>query len=87
MSNFKKNKLGAAGFVIALIALFMKWVTIPVIGKLEGIIWLLGIVLSIIGLFSKPKGFAIAGIIISLIGIIWLIVVGGLTAIMALLPF
>jgi hypothetical protein len=87
MSSFKKNKLGAAGFVLALIAIVMNWITIPIIDKLQWLIWLAGLILSIIGMFRKPKTYAIAGLIISLIRIIILIIVGGLAAITALLSF
>ena len=66
----KSNGLGTAGFVLALIALFLGWV--PVLGW---ILWLLGLIFSFIGVFKKPKGLAIAGLVISLIGIIVLIVI------------
>lgn len=64
------NGIGTAGFVCALIALvtscipFFSWV-----------IWGIGLVLSFIGVFKKPRGFAIAGLIISLIGVILLIII------------
>ncbi len=64
------NGVGTAGFVLALIALFLGW--IPVLGW---IIWFLGLVLSFVGVFKIPKGMAIAGLVISLIGIILLLVV------------
>ncbi|MEL0456077.1 hypothetical protein WJN01_07555 [Flavobacteriaceae bacterium SZ-1-7] len=66
----KSNGLGTAGFVLALIALFIGW--IPILGWL---IWILGLVLSFIGIFKVPRGLAIAGLVISLIGIILLILV------------
>ncbi|SKB70642.1 hypothetical protein SAMN05660776_2602 [Salegentibacter holothuriorum] len=62
------NGTGTAGFVLALIALFLGW--IPLLGW---ILWLLGLVLSFVGLFNKPNGLAIAGLIISLIGVALLI--------------
>ena len=65
----KSNGVGVAGFVLALIAIFLCWV--PVLGW---ILWLLGLILSFVGVFKKPKGLAIAGLIISCIGIILLIV-------------
>jgi len=68
----KSNGAGVAGFVLALIGLFFGWV--PVFGW---ILWLLGLIFSIIGIFKKPKGFAIAGLVISLIGIIFLLVIVG----------
>ena len=71
----KSNGVGVTGFIIALIALFLGW--IPVFGW---ILWLLGLILSFAGIFKKPRGFAIAGLIISLIGIILLIFIfAGLT--------
>ncbi len=66
----KKNGLGTAGFVLALIALFLGWV--PFLGW---VMWFLGLLFSFIGVFKAPRGLAIAGLIISLIGIILLIVV------------
>ena len=69
----KSNGMGTAGFVLALIALFLGWV--PILGW---IVWILGLIFSFIGVFKTPKGLAIAGLIISLIGIILLIVVFGI---------
>jgi hypothetical protein len=66
----KSNGTGTAGFVLALIALFLGWV--PILGW---IVWILGLILSFAGLFKSPKGLAIAGLIISLIDIILLLVV------------
>lgn len=71
----ESNGIGIAGFVIALIALFLSW--IPFFGW---ILWLLGLVFSFVGIFKFPKGFAIAGLVISLIGLIILIVVVGAIA-------
>ncbi|MDR1034020.1 MAG: hypothetical protein LBL41_04565 [Bifidobacteriaceae bacterium] len=68
--NSEKNSLGLAGFVLALIAVFLGWV--PGLGW---ILWLAGAILSIVGLFRKPKGLAIAGTIISFIDIILLVTV------------
>ncbi|MBT3451403.1 hypothetical protein HN448_05535 [archaeon] len=68
----KSNGVGTAGFVLALIALFLGWV--PVLGW---IVWILGLILSFVGVFKKPKGMAIAGLVISLIGIILLLTVFG----------
>lgn len=68
----KKNGLGLAGFILALIGLFTSW--IPVLGW---IVWFLGAIFSIVGLFKKPRGFAVAGFIISFIGLIILVVVVG----------
>jgi len=75
MSNGQRNGLGIAGFVVAIIAAFLGWV--PVLGW---ILWFLGLLLSFIGVFKYPRGFAIAGLIISLIGIILILVVFGALA-------
>jgi hypothetical protein len=64
----EKNGIGLAGFIISIIAFFLGW--IPVFGW---ILWLLGLIFSTVGIFKKPKGFAIAGLIISLILFIFLI--------------
>ena len=68
----KSNSIGTAGLILALIGLFLGWV--PVLGW---IVWLLGLILSSVGIFKKPKGMAVAGLVISLIGIILLLFVFG----------
>ena len=68
----KSNGMGTAGFVLALLGLILCW--IPV---LDWILWLLGLIFSIIGVFRQPKGLAIAGLVISCLGLIILIVVLG----------
>ena len=68
----KSNGIGTAGFVLALLGLFLSWV--PFLGWL---LWLLGVVFSAIGVFRVPRGLAIAGLCISFIGLIILILVAG----------
>ncbi len=66
--------MATAGFVLALLTVFLGW--IPVLGW---IMWVLGLVFSIIGLSKASKlggagrGLAIAGLVISLLGIIVII--------------
>lgn len=73
----KGNGIGTAGFVCALVAVFTCW--IPVLGW---ILWLVGAILSVVGIFREPRGLAIAGTVISFIDVILLIVVvGGIAAI------
>jgi hypothetical protein len=62
------NRVGIAGFILALIGLIFCWVPI-----FSFIPWILGTILSIIGCFRNPKGLAIAGTIISFISIILII--------------
>ncbi len=69
-SEKKSNGVGTAGFILALLALFLGWV--PILGW---ILWVLGLILSFVGVFKQPRGLSIAGLIISLIGIILLLVV------------
>jgi len=64
----KSNSIGTAGFVLAVIGLFLSW--IPFLGW---IIWFLGLLFSFIGVFRTPRGLSIAGLIISLIGIVILV--------------
>lgn len=66
------NGIGTAGFVLALVGLFLGW--IPFLGWA---IWILGLIFSIIGVTKSPKGLSIAGLIISLVGIILLVLVFG----------
>ena len=71
----KSNGIGIAGFVFALVAVFLGWVPI-----LNWVLWAIGALLSIIGLFKKPRGFAVAGFVISFISVILLIVLFGALA-------
>lgn len=78
----KSNGIGTAGFVLALIALFFGWV--PVLGWIT---WLLGLIFSAVGIskankVQKGKGLSIAGLVISLLGIIFLIAAAGTVATM-----
>jgi hypothetical protein len=58
----RTNGLGITGFVLALLGLLL--IFIPVI---NWIFDLLGFIFSFIGIFKAPRGFAIAGLIISII--------------------
>lgn len=71
----KSNGLGTAGFVLALLVLLGCW--IPV---LNWILWLLGFIFSFIGIFKSPRGLAIAGLCISLVDLIPLILLLGFAA-------
>jgi hypothetical protein len=64
------NGAGTAGFVLALVGLFLGW--IPVLGWLS---WLIGLILSFVGIFKEPKGLAIAGLVISCIDLIVIILI------------
>jgi hypothetical protein len=69
-SGQPSNGMGIAGFVLALVALFLGW--IPILGW---VLWVLGLIFSAVGMSRKPKGLAIAGLVISLVGLIFLLVV------------
>ncbi len=58
----RSNSMGIIGFIFALLSIFCGW--IPIAGW---IVWLVGAVFSFIGLFSRPRGLAIAGVVISLV--------------------
>lgn len=74
----KSNGVGTAGFVLALIGFLFGW--IPLIGFfLGGGFWLLGLILSFAGVFKKPRGLAITGLILSLGNLLILIFVTGAT--------
>ena len=73
----RSNGLGTAGFVLALLGFIFGW--IPFIGFL---LWLLGLIFSFIGVFSQPRGLAIAGLVISVIDfILFFMALGALVAI------
>lgn len=65
----KGNSIGTAGFVLAIIGVIFSWV--PVFGWIA---WVLGLIFSFVGIFKEPKGLSIAGLVLSLIGIVILIV-------------
>ena len=71
----KKNGIGTAGFILAIIGLVFCWVPV-----LDYILWFLGLLFSFIGVFKKPRGLSIAGLIISCIGIIIILAVIGAVA-------
>lgn len=60
--RYKSNGLGTAGFITSLLGLLLSWV--PILGW---ILWLVGVLLSLIGVFKSPRGLAITGLILSLI--------------------
>jgi tetratricopeptide (TPR) repeat protein len=66
----KSNGAGIAGFVLALLGVFLCWAPI-----LNWILCITGVVLSVIGCSRKPKTLAITGVIISVIGFIFTIAV------------
>lgn len=69
--NQPQNQTNTAGLV-GLILAIISWFTscFPIIGFL---LWLLGAIFSVIGLFKQPRGVAIAGTIISFLGLILLL--------------
>lgn len=71
----KSNGIGTAGFVLAIIAIFLSWV--PTVGW---ILWVLGLIFSFVGVFKEPKGLSIAGLVISCLGFIFLIILMGMIA-------
>lgn len=66
----EKNGLGLTGFILSLICLFVSWAP-----GVNVFLWILGVVFSAIGVFRKPKGFAIAGLVISLVSLLIIIIV------------
>lgn len=71
----RSNGIGTAGFVLAVIALFLSW--IPVFGW---VLWFLGFIFSFVGVLGRPKGLSFTGLVISCINLIILIVVVGAIA-------
>jgi hypothetical protein len=71
MTDQNTNGMATAGFILALLTLFLGW--IPLLGWL---MWVLGLIFSAIGLGNANKvggtgkGLAIAGLVISFLGII-----------------
>ena len=67
----RSNGMGVAGFVLALLGLIFCWVPV-----LNWILWLLGLIFSIVGMCKKgaPRGLAITGLVLSCIGLIVIII-------------
>ena len=65
----KKNGLGIAGLIISIVAAVFSWVPI-----FKWIVWAVGFILSFIAVFKAPRKAAIAGLIISCIALIIIIV-------------
>ncbi len=72
------NGLGLAGFIVSLVGLCSGGALSPI-----------GLILSFVALFRVPRGFAIAGFVIGLVGTLWMVfvvavigvaVVGGVVA-------
>jgi len=59
----ESNGVGLAGFIVSLVGLVSCGVLSPI-----------GLILSFIGLFRQPKGFAIAGFVLGLLGSAWILV-------------
>lgn len=59
----KKNGLGLAGMIVAIVGLLLCWVPI-----LNWIILTPAFILSFIGIFKKPRVLAIVGLVISCVG-------------------
>ena len=75
----RKNGLGIAGFILALIGLVICWV--PVLNIISLVLCGLGFLLAFIGLFLKnrKKGLAIVGVLFGLAGgVIFYLVYAGL---------
>lgn len=68
----QSNGIGTAGFIFAILSLLVSWA--PVVGW---IIWFLGFLFSLIGLFKSPRGLAITGFLISIIDLVVLVVIIG----------
>lgn len=65
----QKNGPGSAGLVLSILGLVLCWVPIANL-----ILWFLGFLFSFIGIFKRPKGKAIAGLVISIVCLVTLIV-------------
>jgi hypothetical protein len=68
----KTNGIGTAGFVISLVCTCLSW--LPGVNL---VLWFIGLLLSFVGMFKRPRGLAIAGFIISIIDFILIVVILG----------
>ena len=74
----KGNSCGTAGFILALLGLILFWMPF-----INWAFWLVGIVLSAIGVRKQPRGLAIAGLVISITDLIALLLMVGCCAAVA----
>lgn len=59
-----QNGVGLAGFILSLVGLLSCGLLSPI-----------GLILSFVGMFKNPKGFAITGLILGILGSLWIVVV------------
>lgn len=69
----QKNVFGLVGMIVAIVALVFSMV--PVLGW---ILWFFGELFSVIGLFKKPRTCAVIGFILSLMGLVLTLLLGGI---------
>ena len=69
----KKNGIGLTGFIMSIVCLVTSWAP-----GLNIVMWILGLVFSAVGVFRKPKGFAIAGLTISMISLLVIILLAAI---------
>lgn len=60
----ESNGLGLAGFIVSLVGLVSCGLLSPI-----------GLVMSFVAMFRQPKGFAIAGFVLGLLGSAWMIII------------
>lgn len=69
----QKNVIGLVGMIVAIVALVFSMV--PVLGW---ILWFFGELFSVIGLFKKPRTCAVIGFVLSLMGLVLTLLLGGI---------
>ncbi len=68
----RKNGPAKAGLVLSILGLALCWIPFA-----NFILWFLGFLFSFIGVFKSPRGKAIAGLIISVVSVVVIILVMG----------
>lgn len=68
----RSNGVGTAGFVIALICACLSWLP-----GVNFFLWFIGLLLSFIGLFKRPRGLAFVGFLISIFDFILIVLILG----------
>ncbi len=66
----RKNGIATAGLVLSIVGLALCWM--PFVNV---ILWFLGILFSFIGVFKRPRGKAIAGLIISVVSLVVILII------------
>lgn len=62
--SMQKNPVGTIGFFLTIASIVFGWIPVTFLMIIFGLVGLAGLVMSIIGMFKKPNGLPLIGLII-----------------------